>query len=72
MSTKGATKFLKTIAPDFAWVTSRDLYNMFLCIKPDAEYHAFMAMVYRMALSGILETRRMPQETSKTQYKRAV
>lgn len=50
-----AGEFLRTLAPDFAWLTSFDLFLMYELIDEDYELPSFRTLLRQHVQRGIIE-----------------
>jgi len=49
-----ASIFIKTLAPDFCWCNSRDLFNMYLLLNEDADELCFYQTLFHQKRQGVL------------------
>jgi len=55
--------FLRTLAPDFCWMTAHELYLMIEQVDEDADYRSVQVMISRLLKMGDLKSRKWPHPT---------
>lgn len=53
----GAREFLRTVAPNFCWVTAYDLFLMYEQINEDCPQHSFKSQLCQLTKQGVFITK---------------